>query len=296
MKLDRKRVDRIIKFAIKEDIGRGDVTSRALIDKDFNADGVIISRSEGIVCGIEIVERVFSCVDCSLRCRPLVEDGQKIHPNQEIAFVEGSASSIMKAERTALNYLSMLSGVSTRTRCAVDMVSDTRAKIFDTRKTIPLQRYFQKYAVVCGGGNNHRKGLWDMVLIKENHIRAYCMQRKSKDSEKIIKEIIRRTRKSVQKNIPVEIEVENIKEFQWALSEGPDIILLDNFSIERTREAVEIREKNKNRGVLLESSGGINMKNLTEYASTGVDRISMGGLTSIINPIDLSLQLIYRYG
>lgn len=296
MKLEKKRIDRIIRFSLKEDIGTGDVTSRSTVNALFMADAVIVSRQEAIVCGIDIMERIFACVDCTLKFRPSVKDGEKIYPGQEIAFVEGSASSIMKAERTALNYLAMLSGVATETSLVLEKVKNTKVKICDTRKTVPLNRHFQKYAVVCGGGTSHRMGLWDMVLIKDNHIRAYSMQTRCTDNEKVIRDIIRRARKDTQDNIPVEIEVENLKECRWALEEHPDIVLLDNFTPEKVKEAVELRRDMNVSGVLLEASGEINLHNVYEYAISGVDRISMGSLTSRIIPINFSLQLIYRHG
>lgn len=296
MELDKRRIDRIVKFALKEDIVRGDVTTELVISRLAEADAVIICREEGVVCGLEVAERVFACYDSTLRFRPACRDGELAHPGQELAYIEGYAVSIMAAERTALNYLGMMSGTATRTRRAVEIVRNTASKVYDTRKTIPLNRYFQKYAVLCGGGYNHRMGLSDMVLVKDNHLRAYGMEIKSKESEKIVRGVIRKARSSAQRNLPIEIEVETLKECGWALEEEPDIILLDNFSPDEISSALKIRaEKGKTEKVLMEASGGIDMKNLSEYAATGVDRISMGSLTSNLTPLDLSLEIIYRY-
>lgn len=293
--LEKKRVDQIIRFAIKEDVGTGDITSQSVVDRFLDADAVIISRQKGVVCGMEIIERVFANVDCSLRFRPMVSDGDTIEPGQEIAFIEGVAQSILKAERTALNFLGLLSGVATSTKKMVDAVEGTGVKIYDTRKTIPLHRYFEKYAVSMGGGYNHRKGLWDMVLIKDNHIRAMAMQMKNSDSQVVIKEIIKRARDSVQKNIRVEIEVETLKECECALDAKPEVIMLDNMSPEMISEAVVMRnKKGLSEKVLFEVSGGITLDNVKKYALSGVDIISTGSITGEVKPVDFSLEIIFK--
>ncbi len=295
MELDQRRVEQIIRFALKEDIWTGDITSQAVIEEGLSVDAVILSRDEGIVCGIDIIEKVFASVDPDLKFRPQARDGDHIAPGQEIAFVEGSARSIMKGERVALNFLGLLSGVATGTRKMVDAAGGAAVEIYDTRKTIPLHRYFQKYAVTVGGGHNHRRGLWDMVLIKDNHIRAFGMQMDMGDSRKIIKEIIRRARSSVQKNIKVEIEVETLKECEYALEESPDVIMLDNMAPEIIKQAVALRkEKGLEKKVLFEVSGGITLDNIKDFASTGADIISTGSITSSIEPLDFSLEIILK--
>ncbi len=293
--LDKKRVDAIIRFALKEDIWTGDITSEAILNRFLVADGVIVAREKGVVCGMQIIERVFAAVDCSLKFRPQVKDGDRIEAGQEIAFTEGDAHSILKAERTALNFLGFLSGVATRTSEMVEAVRGTDVKIYDTRKTIPLHRYLEKYAVTMGGGYNHRKGLWDMVLIKDNHLRALGMQIGTADSGLVASEAVKRARGAVQKNVKVEIEVENLTECAGALEEKPDVIMLDNMRPGTVKEAVAIRkEKGLENTVLFEVSGGINMLNIREYAETGVDIISVGALTSSIKPVDFSLEIIFR--
>lgn len=295
--IDKKRVDAIIRFALKEDIWTGDVTSEAVLDGLLDAAGVIIAREGAVVCGIDIIERVFAAVDCSLRFRPNVKDGDQISPSQEIAFVEGNARAILKGERTALNFLGLLSGVATATRRMVKAVEGTGVKIYDTRKTLPLHRYLEKYAVKVGGGYNHRKGLWDMVLIKDNHIRAAAMQLKTNDSSRVIRDVIKRARAGAQKNMKIEIEVENLEECEAALDEKPDMIMLDNMSLSTIKEAVKIRRtKGLSDTVLFEVSGGITHDNAAEYASSGVDIISSGAITSAIRPVDLSLEIIFRGG
>ena len=295
MNLDQRRVDQIIRFAIKEDTWQGDITSEAVISDAQEADAVVISRSSGMICGMEIIERVFASCDDTLRFRPMVKDGEEIEPEQEIAFVEGNVRSILRAERTALNFLSLLSSVATKTREMVDLVEGTNAKIYDTRKTIPLHRYFEKYAVKTGGGVNHRYGLWDMVLIKDNHVRAYSEDNPGLDTQAVIQEMIKKTRSSVQQNVKIEIEVETLKECEYALDEKPDIIMLDNMSAEKLKKAVQLRrEKGLEGKVLFEASGGITLDNVREYAETGVDRISTGSITSSIDPIDFSLEIIVK--
>lgn len=293
MDLDKKRIDTIIRFALKEDIWSGDVTSESILEEFLNIDAVIVSREDSVVCGMDIIERIFSAVDEDIKFRPLVKDGDEIKAGREIAFIEGNAQSIMKAERTALNFLALLSGVATVTRKLVNEVKGTRAKIYDTRKTIPLHRYLQKYAVTVGGGYNHRRGLWDMALIKDNHIRAFELEMKTTRAETIIKKIIRRAKERIQKNIRIEIEVETLKECEYALDEKPDVIMLDNMPPEAVKKAVVLR-KNKclEEKVLLEVSGGITIDNVRSYAETGIDIISVGSITGSPCSIDFSLEVI----
>ncbi len=297
MDLNKSRIDTIIRFALKEDVGTGDITSAAVLEKDLEVDAVILSRQKAIVCGMEIAEGVFAAVDPSVKFRPMVQDGASIEPDQEIAFVEGNARAIMKAERTAINFLGMLSGVSTRTREMAEAIKGAKARIYDTRKTIPLHRYLEKYAVRVGGGQNHRSGLWDMVLLKDNHIRAFAEQKKMTDSCAVIKEMIRQARDGVQKNIRVEIEVETIKECECALDEKPDVIMLDNMPPETVKQAVAMRAAKKLDGkVLFEVSGGITPDNMSSYAESGVEIISSGSLTSSVRSVDFSLEVILKDG
>jgi nicotinate-nucleotide pyrophosphorylase (carboxylating) len=293
LELNKKRVDLIVRYALKEDVWTGDITSQAVLNRGLEVDAVILARQAGMICGINIAERTFDCVDSELRFRPLVKDSDHVEPGQEVAFVEGKAQSILKGERTALNFLSLMSGVATKTRQMADKIKGTKAALYDTRKTIPLHRYLQKYAVTVGGGQNHRSGLWDMVLIKDNHIRAFGIQKKSTDNESIIKEIIDQAKSNVQKNIRVEIETETLKECEHALGEKPDIIMLDNMPPETVEKAVALRkEKGLEGEVLFEVSGGITLENISEYAQTGVEIISTGSITSSIEPIDFSLEVI----
>lgn len=295
--LDQKRVDAIIRFSLKEDIWTGDLTSESVLDEGAQIDAVVLAKQHGVMCGMGIAERIVFQVDPDLKFRPQVSDGETVEPSQEICFIEGNAISIMKAERTLLNYISLLSGVATKTKTIVDKVEGTGVKIYDTRKTIPLHRYLQKYAVTVGGGGNHRKGLWDMVLIKDNHIRAYAMHNGTSDPEQIIKGIVRRAKANVQNNIRIEIEVETLKECEYALSEEPDVIMLDNMNPEMIRKAVEVRKNMQLEAkVEFEVSGGITLDNISEYASTGVDIISTGSITADVDPVDFSLEVILKDG
>ncbi len=288
-----KKIDEIVRAALEEDIGSGDITSESVLDGTLLVEADIISREKGVVCGMDIIHRVFDAVDPGLKFRNVVSDGDLIEPGQRIASVGGRAHSVLKAERTVLNFLGLLSGVATRTREMVDLVSGTGVKIYDTRKTIPLLRELQKYAVTVGGGFNHRRGLWDMVLIKDNHIKAFGAQTKGLIREGVIKGTISRARGAVPGNIRVEIEVETLEECGWALEGKPDVIMLDNMSPGMIAEAVALR---KDRGleekVLFEVSGGITKDNIRDYASTGADIISTGSITASIKPIDFSLEIV----
>jgi len=294
--LNMKRVERIIRYALKEDIWTGDVTSESVIDPSTNIDAVVLLKENAVVCGINVAEKVFSVVDEDIKFRPLVKDGEKGEKGKEICYVEGPCQSIMRAERTALNFLGFLSAISTFTSKMVESVKDTGAMIYDTRKTIPLHRYLEKYAVRVGGGYNHRWGLWDMVLIKDNHIKSFALQNKSRNDENIIKSIIREAKEEVQKNIKIEIEVESLKECKYALTEGPDRIMLDNMSIDDIEKAILLRkEMGLEDKVSFEVSGGITLDNVKSYAETGVDIISSGDLTSSISSIDYSMEVILNY-
>ncbi|MCX5678260.1 MAG: carboxylating nicotinate-nucleotide diphosphorylase [Candidatus Omnitrophica bacterium] len=290
MQLDRARVLRIIKAALKEDIGRGDITTQPLIDRLSISKAVIISREDCVVCGLEIAEMVMAGIDYSVRFKPNCKDGTFVGKGKDVAFIEGATASILRAERTMLNFLTFLSGISTRTRQYQDKVKPYDVKIMDTRKTIPLLRYLEKYAVFTGGGANHRMGLYDQVLIKDNHI--YCRKNNlSPGREFSLKSIVEEARKKSRKGTVVEIEISTLKEFSDALGGRPDIIMLDNMGINEIKACVEIRKLSKTKP-LLEVSGGITLDTVEEYAKTGVEMISIGELTDSVRAIDMSLDLI----
>lgn len=289
--LDKARVINLVKAALKEDIGRADITTSIVVPRELKIKAVILAREEGIICGIEVAEAIFNILDAKIRFLPTIKDGAKIEKDQEIIYLEGPARGIIMGERTALNFLARLSGISTLTNQLVNKISQSKAKIFDTRKTTPNLRYLEKYAVTVGGGFNHRFGLYDQVLIKENHISAVSCQLSAISKKNIIPQLIATARRKVQKNIKVEIEVQNLEEFKQALKSKPDIIMLDNMRLEEIKEAVTLRDKS-GLNILIEVSGGVNLENVEAIASTGVEMVSVGALTHSAKSLDLSLQVI----
>lgn len=268
----------IIERAIREDIWTGDLSSELLIPETDTGKGVIIANEEGIVAGLSVAERVFYQFSDELIFKGLVEDGDRINEGQVIAEIKGPVREILKGERTALNFLQRLSGIATRTSIYVNKVTHYPVKIVDTRKTTPTLRILEKYAVRVGGGYNHRMGLYDGVLLKDNHIIAAGGISRAVD---IIRSRLPHT-------VKIEVEVEDIAGVKEALNVGVDIIMLDNMDIEKMKVAVGII----NGQALVEASGGINLEGLVEIAETGVDIISVGALTHHIKALDLSLTLV----
>ena len=286
MKLDKERTLKIIKAALKEDIGIGDVTTMNVIPKTESVRAAIIANEDCIACGIELAEWIINSVDYSVRFKPQVKDGDKAYAGKEIIFLEGHARAILSAERTMLNFLSFLSAIATKVNKFTEKTKKYSTKIYDTRKTLPLLRYLEKYAVTVGGGHSHRIGLWDQALIKENHIKIAKIEGK--------KDFIKDLRNKVTKNIKIEVEVENLTQFKSILQELPDIIMLDNMSALDVKKAVNICSRIKSdKKPLLEASGGINIDNVEEYAKAGVDRIAIGEITDSFASIDMSLEVIY---
>jgi len=259
-----------ITHALKEDLGEADLTSNLLKD-GIKGQVQIKMKEKGILCGKPWVEECFRQIDKDIRIKWLVEDGENIKKNQLICVVEGLIASILMGERVALNFLQLLSGTATSTAHFRNLVKSTSTEIFDTRKTIPGLRVAQKYAVLIGGGSNQRIGLFDHILLKENHKNTF-------DSFKNMLQ-------NVEHFEQVQIEVEDIKELKEALSFGVKNILLDNFSVEDCKKSVRLN----NGEALLEASGNINEENILHYARTGVDRISIGAITKNIKAIDFSL-------
>ena len=289
MELDRNRVLPIIKAALKEDIGKGDITTSALVDKFSSSKAAVITREDCVVCGLKIAEWAMAQVDYSVRFKPNCNEGDFIGRGKELVFLEGHVSSIIRAERTMLNFLGFLSGIATKTKAFVDKAKSCGVKIMDTRKTYPLLRYLEKYAVSAGGGANHRFGLYDQVLIKDNHITGARGQGPGASIR--LKELVGIARKKNVKGTVVEIEVPNPAEFEDALQGRPDIIMLDNMSPKDVKACIEIRRMSKTKA-LLEASGGINLDNIEEYAKTGIDIISIGSLTHSVKSIDMSLEIV----
>ncbi len=293
MQLDKARVVRIIKAALAEDIGKGDITTLSVIDKGASRGAVLLAREDCVVCGVRIAEWVAAQVDYGVSFKANCRDGDSITAGKEVALLGGKVMGILKAERTMLNFLSFLSGIATTTRKFADKAGPYGVRIMDTRKTLPLLRYLEKYAVSTGGGFNHRMGLYDQVLIKDNHIRvrrtAYGVPREEKSVG--IKELIETARRKVAKGTVIEVEVTNIEEFNAAIVARPDIIMLDNMRVADVKACVEIRRFTKNKP-LLEVSGGVTLANVEEYAKCKVDMISVGSLTQSVKSVDISLEIV----
>lgn len=268
----RKDVER----ALAEDIGTGDVTAR-LVPSSEKAQARVVTREPAVLSGTAWFEECFHQIDREVEIRWNVRDGDRLVRGQGVCEIDGRARSLLTAERSSLNFLQTLSAVATKTRAFVDAVAGTKAAILDTRKTLPGLRYALKYAVRCGGGTNHRMGLYDGVLIKENHIA----------SAGGIGPALEQARK-VAPDIPTEIEVENIGQLKEAIAAGAKLILLDNFDLAGFREAVRVTAGR----AALEASGGINLETVRAIAETGVDRISIGSLTKDIRAVDLSMRFV----
>ena len=265
-----------VRDALREDIGDGDITA-ALIPRETSATARVITREDGVICGRSWVDTVFAEVDKSIAVAWQVEDGQAVSANTVLFTAKGPARSLLTAERTALNFLQLLSGTATTCRHYAKLVEGTGVRLLDTRKTVPGLRRAQKYAVACGGCHNHRIGLFDAFLIKENHIKA-CGG---------IAAAVQAARESAPGK-PVEVEVENLQEFHEAAAANCDRVMLDNFSIEQLGDAVKLND----RGIELEASGNITETSLRAIAETGVDFISIGALTKDCKALDLSLRLL----
>ena len=278
-----------IKRALAEDIGRGDITTKALFSHDKYIHAVILAGEEGIICGIDIARLVFKTQNNNVRFISHVKDAERIKKGQALATLYGKASDILPAERTALNFLGLLSGIATRTEKFVNKIKRYKVKIMDTRKTIPGLRQLEKYAVKCGGGYNHRFRLDEMVLIKENHLIASCPG----NFISSIPELVNTVKEKKPKGSKLEIEVKNLRELNKALKAEPDIIMLDNMKIDDIKKAVILRNKSQRpkRNTILEASGNINLRNICAYVQTGVDVISLGTLTKDVCSLDLSLEI-----
>lgn len=295
-KLNRDKVLPIIKSALKEDIGRGDITTNLLFPRDRQIKAVIVAKEKGIVAGLEVAALVFKSLDCRIVFKRLLIDGEEVARGKSLAYVRGSGKGILAAERTALNFLGRLSGIATQTNNFIKKVVPYDVKIIDTRKTTPNLRYLEKYAVRVGGGHNHRLGLYDQVLIKDNHL--FVVRSASGGSpvyrKKILEEIIEKIRQKKPKEMKIEVEVRNLQELKQALLAKPNIIMLDNFSLKDIKKAVKMRYAIRNTKYeipQLEVSGRVNLNNVRQIAATGVDRISVGSLTHSAKSLDLSLEV-----
>lgn len=269
--------------ALAEDVRYGDITTESTVPAYCRAQARIEARQEGVVSGLKVAREVFRLVDSSVAFRPVVADGDSVESGSALAQISGPARAILTGERLALNLLMRLSGVATATKKLVDILDKPSVKLLDTRKTTPLWRELEKEAVRHGGGHNHRMGLFDMVLIKENHIRVA-----GSAQEAVIKARLR-----APSHISIEVEVESLDECRSVLQANPDVILLDNMSPKEVEEAVKIC-RDHHKPILIEVSGGITEDTIHRYGQTGVDRISVGAVTHSASAFDLSL-LIEEY-
>ncbi|MTI62322.1 carboxylating nicotinate-nucleotide diphosphorylase [Methylophaga sp.] len=267
-------IDSQVKLALLEDVGQQDLTAK-LIPADALAEAQLITRQDAVLCGRDWFEAVFARLDDKIQIEWLASDGDELAADTVICRLKGPARTILTGERTAMNFLQTLSATATVAKRYADAVAGLPVKVLDTRKTLPGWRVAQKYAVRCGGCFNHRFGLYDGILIKENHINAAGSIAAAVSQAQ-----------SLNAGVAIEVEVENLDELNQALEAGADIVLLDNFELETLQQAVKITRKR----ALLEASGGINLANIRQIAETGVDRISVGALTKDIQAVDLSLR------
>ncbi len=273
-------LDRVIRQALIEDAAFRDITTNSLVPRDHRSSAVIFSKEEAVVSGVEIAKRVFTMLDGKAGVRFLVKDGQKIKKGQKVLTVQGRTRAVLSGERVALNFLSYLSAIATKTACFVTKVKPYKTWILDTRKTTPTLRFLERYAVRCGGGYNHRDDLAAMMMIKDNHRVA---------ASGSIAQAVDRVYRKV--DVAIEVEVDTWTQLQDALQSRADIILLDNMTPAMVKKAVKLRDQ-KAPSMLLEASGGIDLSNVRQYARAGVDRISVGELTHSREAIDFSMEAV----
>jgi len=276
--MNKKGIDSIIKLALDEDIPYGDITSDSIISKDSFSKAVILAKEKGILAGIHVARRVFEDIDNKITFKSFFDDGHSFNKGKQLAMLDGSSISLLKGERTALNFLQRMCGIATITRKFVKCLEGTKTKILDTRKTTPGLRALEKYAVKMGGGINHRLNLSEMVLIKDNHIRLVGSVSKA----------VTNAREKVKPRIKIEVEATNVEEVREAIEAKADIIMLDNMPLETMKEVVDLVRGR----ILLEASGNIDLKKAKQIAELGIDFISVGHLTHSYSSIDISMEFI----
>ncbi len=273
-----KTIDPIIEAALQEDLPQGDITSESIIPDDSRSRAIILAKEDGILAGMDVASRVFEKIDLDIEFKREKNDGQKFSKGETLAELEGSSISILKGERTALNFLQRMSGIATNTGRFVEALKGTRTKILDTRKTTPGLRNLEKYAVKIGGGQNHRRSLSEMVLIKDNHLKLVGS----------ISEAVKRAKERVAPGIKVEVEATCLAEVQEAVRSGADMVMLDNMSMDKMKEVVEWVE----RRIPLEVSGSVTLSKIREIAALGIDFISVGSLTHSYKSVDISMEFL----
>ncbi len=275
---------RLVEAALEEDLAWGDLSTDYFIPSNLTAEARFVARKPGILAGLEVARAVYQATDAQVRFVPMVQDGSQLEAGQTLAIVEGSARSLLKGERVALNFLQRMSGIATMTARFVAATAGTKARIVDTRKTTPLLRDLEKYAIRCGGGFNHRRNLSDGVMLKDNHLSALA------SAGIPLEEALRRGKERLPHLIKIEVEVDRLNQIPAALNGGADVILLDNMSPELMKQAVELIAGR----ALSEASGGINLDSITAIAQSGVDLISSGALTHSVSALDIGLDFEFR--
>jgi len=276
------KTKKLIREALREDIGSGDVTTKVFVSSKISGKAALIAKGSGVLAGRAVFDEVFRAVNKKINLRWFVKDGAKFTRGKKVCEIKGSVSSILHAERTALNFISHLSGIATETHQFVSRTKGTKAKIYDTRKTVPLWREIEKCAVKMGGGENHRMGLWDQGFVKDNHWHF----------AKNIHDLKNKVRKLHQKNVVLEVEEKHLKDLKIILEARPAVILLDNFSLTKIKQAVKfIRSRSKSKPQI-EVSGGVHLLNVRHIAKAGVDRISIGSITHSPRALDFSIEVL----
>jgi len=282
-------VKEFIKRTLEEDIGAGDVTTNVMVSEKAQAQAMLYARENGVISGLDVTAEVFRQLDKNVKIKKFVQDGVKVRVNQPLAEIKGKTRALLTGERTALNFLQHLSGIATLTRKYVDAVKPYNTKIFDTRKTIPGIRVLEKYAVRIGRGYNHRMGLYDMAMVKDNHLKISVKVSKYQSVRDFLKGVVQKLRKKIPKGMKIEVETKNLKDVRDALEAGADIIMLDNMSTEMMKKAVD--SITRHRKPIIEASGNVTLKNVKTIAKTGVDWISVGKLTHSAPALDISMEI-----
>jgi nicotinate-nucleotide pyrophosphorylase (carboxylating) len=292
--LDLEKIKDIVQLAIKEDIGDGDITSKIFIPDGSKTEGMLIAKEAGVVAGLPVAGYVLSQIDENLIFTSNIEDGSRVKKGTIIGSVKGLTLSLLSAERLVLNFLQRLSGIATATNRFAEKIKGYRTQIMDTRKTAPGWRYLEKYAVRVGGGINHRMGLYDQILIKDNHLKTMGPEKENG----AISRFVRKAREQIENGMLIEVEVEDLCQIKEVMDAGVDIILFDNMEPSKMREAVGmVKEFEKNQGagtgnaILTEASGNITIENVEEYTDAGVDRISVGAITHSARALDISFDI-----
>jgi len=275
--INSKAIHNLIDMAIAEDIYTGDITSEAIFANNQQQTAYFISKSSGVIAGLPLAELIFKKIDATIMFETLVSEGEFVKPKTKLAKITGNYKSLLEAERIALNFIQRLSGIATETSQNVKQTKGTKAQVLDTRKTLPGFRILDKYAVKVGGGTNHRMGLYDMIMLKENHIKVAGG----------ITKAVAQVRKKVNSGIKIEVETKNIDEVREALNNFVDVIMLDNMTLAEMRKAVKLI----NGQIKVEASGNITLERIAKVAATGVDFISVGALTHSVTAFDISMLI-----